>query len=66
MPVQEIEQLQYPAKSPSENDFIYFVWGTLDEVPWTAQREWTGGAWVLSPLEVVTSFLEIAKEPSPE
>ena len=61
MPLNEITQLQYPAKSPTENDYAYLCWGTNGEATWTGYRDWVASAWVLNAGEVVVSFLEMGR-----
>ena len=63
MPRETITQIQYPANNPSENGYKYLVWGTANEIPFADYREWSEGAWVLNALEVVISFVEIARIP---
>jgi hypothetical protein len=62
MPLNEITQLQYPAKSPSENGFKYLCWGTNGEATFAEFRDWVTDAWVLLEGDVVISFLEIGRE----
>lgn len=61
MSVVKIVQIEYPATSPSENDFEYMCWMTTEADPKSEYRTFTAGAWVLNPFEVVVGFIEIGR-----
>jgi len=53
-----ITQLQYPAKIPSANGFLYMCWMTNLGFDFADFRVWDAGVWQLNPNDEVISFIE--------
>ena len=58
-----INQLDYPANTPSTNDYEYLCWGSNGEETFAGYRSWVSDAWVLNEGEVAGSFTEVGAIP---
>ena len=58
-----INQLDYPANTPSTNDYQYLCWGSNGEETFAGYRDWVSDAWVLNAGEVASSFTEVGAIP---
>lgn len=62
MSVVNIQQIEYPATSPTTNGFEYMAWMNTAGDPIAEYRTWDAGAWELNEGETVVSFIEIGRK----